>query len=200
MPKEPLNPATTALHRANQALTVIKEIGPEPRTVEANLRANAAWSDLLTYGNRVFTKLEQAAKASPKGQAWFAEVKKLRKSDAVLRYMQHARNSDEHGLKEVIENNGGTFEASVPQHVIASGQAQIQLHVDADPVANHPDIKIRRTSPPRIVLQPVIDRGVVYEVPDSHGGKALSDSDLAGVGSVFTEYLERFVDEAETKI
>jgi hypothetical protein len=118
-----LNPAKVSFHRAKESLDLIKEIGWEPTSFANSARAMRAWSDLLTYGNRVFTKLEQASKATGKGMAWFGGVKRRRKSDPVLTYMQHARNVDEHGLAQVLHNDGGSFHVEIPQHLIDEGKA-----------------------------------------------------------------------------
>jgi hypothetical protein len=200
MSNEALNPAKASFHQAAKALDLIIEVGPEPENIVESGRAIHAWSDLLIYGNRAFTKLEQTSKASAKGRSWFAKVKKARKDHPVLKYMQHARNSDEHAVAQIVHDDGGTFSVDVPSNLIGAGAPIVHLGDDGTIKPAHPAFKLKRTGPPRIILQPVTDRGVVYDVPTDHEGAALSNSDLARFGSIFLSFLETTLSEAEENI
>ncbi len=61
------------------------------------------WTLFLTALSTIYSKLEQGSKGSGKSQAWFGRRKRERKTDDLLSYLHHARNSDEHGLEEVTE-------------------------------------------------------------------------------------------------
>lgn len=57
-----------------------------------------AWSDFLLASHAFYSKLEQGAKGCPQSVAWFGRKKYERRTDELLRYIHHARNSDDHGL------------------------------------------------------------------------------------------------------
>jgi len=61
--------------------------------------------------NRAKTFLEmqsaQGAKGYGRSEAWFGRKKKERRDDDLLKYMWQARNSDEHGIVEIISEQEG---------------------------------------------------------------------------------------------
>jgi hypothetical protein len=71
------------------------------------------------------------------------------------------------------------------------------MHIDGDPTPLHPEIKVKRTSSPKLVLEPVADRGVLYPPPTNDAGH---DLDLVTAGSEFLDRLEGFLAEAGTSI
>lgn len=60
------------------------------------------WYDFLVSYNSAFSQIEQASKDTGLSKIWFDQVKKRRKNDALLSYLHHARNCEEH-------NDIGTF-------------------------------------------------------------------------------------------
>ena len=62
-----------------------------------------AWIDFLSASSTIYSKLEQGAKGFGKSEAWFGRKKNERRTDELLRYNHHARNSEEHGIDEVIK-------------------------------------------------------------------------------------------------
>jgi hypothetical protein len=56
------------------------------------------WSEFLMAASGVYSKLEQGAKGCPPSEGWFGRKKHDRKKDPLLKYLHHARNTDEHGL------------------------------------------------------------------------------------------------------
>lgn len=54
-----VNPARAALTEAREAVGLLAAIGTEPEGMQVSGAAVRAWSRLLVYGNRVFTKLER---------------------------------------------------------------------------------------------------------------------------------------------
>jgi hypothetical protein len=134
MVKEDLLPARAALHEAAQAVRNLEELGTEPATMQAAAAIINAWSRLLVFGNRVFTKLEQVSKNSSTGRAWYSRVKKRRSEDPLLRYLQHARNTDEHSLTRVTVSDGGSFHVTVPSNLPPDATI---LHLDPTGGGNH---------------------------------------------------------------
>jgi hypothetical protein len=64
--------------------------------------AEEAWTDFLIAASAIYSKLEQGAKGHPKSEPWYGRKKKERKDDPLLRYIHHARNSNEHGIERVV--------------------------------------------------------------------------------------------------
>lgn len=113
------------------------------------------WSDFLLAANSVYSKLEQGAKASGSSNAWFGRVKRRRRTEPLLTYLHHARNSDEHGIEPVskfepfgIGINGLDGKLHIKSLEIENGK--VKLDPGDDPV----DITLL---PPRAVLVPVHD-------------------------------------------
>jgi hypothetical protein len=87
--------AKTRLNKAEKALEALK-------TATNFAEAEEAWTDFLLAAATIYSKLEQGSKSSGKSSGWFARKKKERKDDPLLRYLHHARNSDEHGIESVV--------------------------------------------------------------------------------------------------
>ncbi len=111
----------------------------------------AHWSSFLVYANRVFTKLEQGAKAGP-AKGWWDGIKRTRKEDELLRYIQHARNADEHGIGPI------TPRISAKRMGVSFG----------------PDGVRHLVAPEATLMVPVYDRGKRYDPPESHLGQPLN--------------------------
>jgi hypothetical protein len=72
-------------------------------------RFEPLWYDFLVNFNNAFSQLEQGAKISHRSKEWFSKVKKFRKTDALLIYLQHARNFEEHSdLGSIIRTKLGS--------------------------------------------------------------------------------------------
>jgi hypothetical protein len=65
--------------------------------------------DFLTSSHRVFSKLAAGAQAG-KSSAWYGRIKRERKNDDLLAYMQQARHADEHGLEKIADASGGALQ------------------------------------------------------------------------------------------
>lgn len=175
----------------------LNDLGPPPYLARFKF-ASAAWSDVLTAGNRVFAKLEQGAKTGPDA-GWFGQVRSQRRSDPLLRYMQHARNADEHGLRPI--------DRIVPGHTkisIAAGtslNAQLGLDESGNIIIVDPGAGATLTSQTRaeLILEPVYDRGQRYEIPSEHLGQILPAQDPATLAAAFVAYLSDLLATAEAR-
>lgn len=109
------------------------------------------WSSFLVYANRVFALLERGAKAGP-AKGWWDGIKRVRREDELLRYVQHARNAAEHGLRRITPR------------------------VPAKPVGFSigPHSVRPLMLPESTCMVPVYDRGVRYNPSTSHLGQPLN--------------------------
>ncbi|MBA3729484.1 MAG: hypothetical protein H0W92_01555, partial [Sphingomonas sp.] len=67
----------------------------------------SAWTRLIVSLNTVYSILEQSVKGYPKSYAWFGAEKHNRRVDEVLSYLHHARNANEHGIRQILELRPG---------------------------------------------------------------------------------------------
>jgi hypothetical protein len=74
--------------------------------VETFADTQDAWTDFLLAISRIYSKFEQGVKGNSKAQDWFNLLKNERKKDPLLKYLHFARNADEHGLVNTINNSG----------------------------------------------------------------------------------------------
>jgi hypothetical protein len=141
------------------------------------------WAAFLVNFARAYTRLEAAA---GKGSAWWAKIAHERKTEPLLRYLQHARNVDEHGFKLVIERQPGFIRevGSTPVDPVRPGAGMIST------------LEIQN---PHVKLVDVIDRGVHYAVPTSFRGMAISPHPL-NVGLLGLSCLETVMVDARGQL
>ncbi|WP_168727263.1 MULTISPECIES: hypothetical protein [Sphingomonas] len=65
----------------------------------------AAWTDFLVWSARIYNKLGKGSRGNNASENWYGLIKKERKDDPVLRYIHHARNTDEHGIERILSND-----------------------------------------------------------------------------------------------
>jgi hypothetical protein len=169
--------------------------------------AEGAWSDLLLAGNAIFTKLEQGSKANGKASAWFGGIKKIRKDDPLLSYMHHARNSEEHGLEDVTKRmKAGQATITFREPYDPKKLEGLQLRIDATSKPGHvlvsssneDVISTKVYDKPALALVQVKDRGVYYDPPYEHQGKALADQSPVTIAGLFVDYLSGLIDDAKS--
>jgi len=180
-----INQARSRLRRATKALDAMAsatEIEP----------FEDAWSDFLLATGGVYSKLKEGAKGHPKSEGWFGRAVNLRRTDPLLRYIHHARNSDEHGLEF-----GAAYIAKIDftgmatrEFVMIDGQPHISLTVE------NADLQVRRVEP---TLAPVIDTkyGDNFYPPDTHLGQAVDSHHPVRVAGLALAYLFSLLEEAD---
>lgn len=185
-----LRSAAEALRRAEAALRMLESYGPTPPSERMD-KVLAAWSDLLTHGNRVFSKLEHGCKAEP-AKSWFAKHKTLRKEDPLLAYLKCARDVDEHGLDPVAD------EGSFTDTVAMVPNQPVTVYFDGPGLDGHmhvvpqPGVRLTRVRS----LQSVKDRDRTYQVPHQHVGTEVNEATPLSFATLFVAHLRSVVDEA----
>ena len=166
-------------------------------------QAESAWVDFLISTSSIYSKLEQGAKGYPKSEPWFGRKKNERRSDPLLSYLHHARNSSEHGIAltvgETPPNMDGLgrslkfnertelfkFQAHDPQ----TGE----LKAEGEALFAGPTLKPVRVTDVRF--------GDVFEPPRSHLGKDIPFCDFAdGLARQALIYFSSLIAEAETLV
>ena len=138
-----------------------------------------AWFDYLHYLDRGWNKLEKLLEGI--SQQKLSHARHTRKSDALLSYLMHARNVDEHTVRQVVAKRpgslkitggpgGGTIHRGVFSGDGQGGNLAYDGALDIEFV------------PERMEIIGVTDRGVFYDIPVHHLGvplKNLIPHDLA---------------------
>lgn len=192
MDKTAIRQAWERLHRAQSAYTSLIRS-------RSFTEAERAWSSFLTSAAGVYSKLEKGAKGNPRSEPWFGRLKNERRSDELLRYVHHARNSDEHGISEITTRHGGSLSIGDPGETVTTGPLIIDengnVQVELNPKAPRPTIRFQ---PGSIALAAVSDDrfGDTFAAPTVHLGKPLQTGSVVEVAGLAVQYLERIVREA----
>jgi hypothetical protein len=153
----------------------------------------AAWSDLLVAAGRIYSKLQHGAKG--KSSEWFGHRIRERKNDAILAYIHHARNADEHGIKPIIQHSPGSvsIQSTGSTHI-----KQFGMWPDGTIGINAVGSPLKVTVVPNSAdLIPVTDRGVTYDPPKQHQGSPIQDQSPAGIGKLVVGHLRTIIADAE---
>jgi hypothetical protein len=84
--------AQAAFARAQQNLADLKTSNDFP-SIETH------WEAFLDNANRVYTRFEQAANATPKGYSWWGTQVREWKKEELLRYIRQARDCTHHSWR-----------------------------------------------------------------------------------------------------
>lgn len=175
--------------------------GAHDRLKEAQNRVEfeSAWTALITSLNTVYSVLEQSAKGFPKSYAWFGAQKHIRRTDEALSYLHHARNANEHGIKEVLELRPGGVGIGHP-----SGSVYIkELRVGRNGIEKLEgwgpggSPLVVQTYPSRVELVPVYDSGVRFNPPSTFLGEPLVEATPVGLSAKVLEHMTYLFSEAE---
>jgi hypothetical protein len=154
---------------------------------------DAAWKSFLVHAGRVFTKLEQGSKTDGKSQAWWGRKLHERRTDALLCYLWHARNADEHTLQEIAALREATIKQVQPT------QAELnEFHnaMSKQPLPYSP-LALIEVTPRHFKMLDVVDRGVKYVAPLEHRGKPLTDTSAAAVTRLALSYIGEMLTQAD---
>lgn len=160
-------------------LTWAAEAIAEMQAADEFDRYEKAWLDYLHYLDRGWNKLEKLLEGI--NQQKLSHARQTRKSDALLSYLMHARNVDEHTVRQVVAKRPGSLKIAggpgggIIHRGVFSGDGQVgnlvyEGALDIDFV------------PERMEIIGVTDRGVLYDIPAHHLGvplKSLIPHDLA---------------------
>ena len=139
-----------------------------------------AWGQYLIALRKVWIKAERGCQhVRNRFQPWQGKFKRQQRNDQLLRYLEHARNADEHTLQLILDD--------IPKQTVTVG---------GDPVYVGNDVVIIA---PRIELRPVKDSGAWYDPRVEHLGKALAGRDPLKVAELGLDFYAGFVEQAETK-
>lgn len=196
MDAQAVEQARGRLRRADKALYALK-------TATGYEEAEEAWSDFLLAASTIYSKLEQGSKSRGSSAGWYGRKKNERKVDPLLRFLHHARNSDEHGIERVAERGGNLRDLGGKPLMFNEYREHVITDVRDGTTG---EIKLQNIKAilhgPSLVMIRVHDRGIYYDPPTTCMGKTIEveDNSLIGIAGLGLEYLTKLVTEAETLI
>jgi hypothetical protein len=159
----------------------------------------AAWGDFLDAVEKVWKKCERECQGVKKEfQPWQARFNSERGSDPLLSYLRHARNADNHSIQEIVQHIPGssmiTSSGPGPLYIerLEIRDGQITEYSGNQPL-------IQRTTPSRVEPLRIVDRGVTYDPPREHLGRALDRRDPLAIAEAGLTYYTKFVEEAHAR-
>ena len=158
------------------------------------------WKRYLHSLDRVWNKAEAYYGRSPKWSGWSGPFKRARSTDPLLRYLQQARHADEHTVEEITGRSEASFAVGFPD-VRSEPRILEHLSIETDgngnmTIESSEPLKVTFT-PPRTRLAPVTNRGVRFDVPALHMGRAVDPEDIVGVARLARDYYESMLRKAE---
>ena len=191
MDKTALRHAWEALHHASAAHSAIvhaKSFGEVERE----------WGRFLNAANRIFSKLEKGSKDHGQAEPWFGRAIHDRRTDQLLRYVHHARNADEHGIKDITTRNassitvsGGGFSAEY-----IKGEADGSISFEGVKSLNPDNPAVFEYDAPTVKLVTVFDdrfKGDSFDPPSEHLGQPLESGSIFEVTALTLKYLDGLV-------
>lgn len=161
------------------------------------------WYQLLICANAVDGILEFSASKDNKSRPWYGKKVNIRRGDPLLNYMHQARNADEHGLEDVTEYVPGRRtigSTGGPMHLyeLRMGPEEVYARYD-ESLPGRPLISLFPTTA-RLIKVKNEKFGDEFDPPSEHLGKPSSDNSPAGVATIWLDYLEELINEAEGKV
>jgi hypothetical protein len=141
-----------AIEHAKMRLAKAEAANVVLQNSESLVETRMAWSDFLLAASGVYSKLEQGAKGHPSSRGWFGRVKRERKDTPLLKYLHHARNSDEHGIEEVLTEGMSTY------YDVGGGSSVGTFETDSVSITN---IRVTANGKPVQLGSPVRQRLIV---------------------------------------
>ena len=117
----------------------------------------------------------------------------------LLKYLLHARNSDEHTLTEIVSEQPGGIGINPASGIsglyikslkMSGGPQGMNIRYEGSPA----EIRVVR---PHVRLERVYDRGEWYNPPTQHLSTPLSQRDPVAVATLGFDYYRAFLTDAE---
>src|SRR5258707_10253620 len=184
--------------RAREEAAKASEKIVEIRTVATLSEIADLWSGFLIHVQRSYTRLRIACRSGP-SKGWCDQVWQTRNNDDLLKYVLHARNADEHGLAPVTTNKEG----SIGLRPKKGNSLEIDhLQIGGGRIVMGPKLAANTeiiVVPSEVLLAPVWDRSVRYDLPTKHLGKDIGSINMLSVAEHAEAYLRGVLDEADEK-
>lgn len=143
------------------------------------------WLDFLVQWKGTYTKIQEAAKDTPRETQWFGSVTRERKADPLLRYLFEARNDGEHGLSLSAWHNDERFEPislqEIARMVIAFSPEhgpELAAKITGDEASDAEQYAIASPAVSRLIAVTEFDGKKKVPPPTSHLGEDMESEPL----------------------
>jgi hypothetical protein len=154
----------------------------------------SAWESFVFRLERAWVRTERVVQAQrgDMAQSWFSANTKLRRTDPLLVYLRQARNAETHAIStsigadrifSIADRYGRPFRAEDLTIELKDGVLSVNI--------NSLDIGIEWTGkqePADPYLQPIINRGKIYEPPARHLGNRLTNQHPVAVATLGLQF------------
>lgn len=182
-----------ALHAAGEALERLNDAQTRLDAAVVHRDFQAAWSDFLVAGHRIFSRIEQGAKQDSATRTWFDSKRRARKTDQLLVYIHQARHADEHGLApSVLIQDFRAGKDVMPVYNFDG------FDKDMKPIYSRTSTVVAPLEivPSSATLHPVVNRGVTFQPPQEHLGQPIAQPSPQLVAELALSYFRAMVQEA----
>lgn len=188
MKLDELQPAQRELNSAKRAILRMKESSSFDEFEDE-------WRIYLSAIEKCWVKAERICQPiRNKFQPWQGAYKKLRKSDPLLKYLYHARHSDQHSVQVMIEPKkaqqfmtiGGPGENVHVSHLSFDGSGKVSSYQGSHPI-------VHNFLPDRIELLKVLSSKKWYQPPLKHLDTKLPWSAPIDVAMIGLEFYQNFL-------
>ena len=166
-----------------------------------------AWSQFLTQASRFYSKIEQGAKGCKVSEPWFGSKKHERRKDALLSYIHHARDCDEHTIDNTTAISADMLTGTYDKD--DGFKVSFEFMVDGNGRQHFRNVKATGKDGealpyelvnPRMVLLTVHDRryGDKFDPPLMHRTRPIVDTTPRGVAQLALTYLREMLSEARS--
>jgi len=127
-----------------------------------------AWGSFVAAHLRVFERLKRVHWPDESGRAWCESKLNQQYYDPLLRYLFHARNESEHSIEPIVERR---------------------------------TVNVKRPQVNTRLVDVIVDKrkgvGLLYEVPQTHLGKPITNQSPMGIATLALVYLASVLAEAD---
>jgi len=199
-----LDPQLLAFNMVDPLRHAKDELSAAKRAIDSMSKAKdteifeQAWREFLSCLEKAWIKTEQICHPHrAEFQPWQGKYQRLRKKDALLRYLKQARNADNHSIQDVSQLNPGKL---IVKWKHPSGDSSKDIEIDESEANNYnaDELFIELTSP-HIEALPVKNQGKWFNPPKSHLGKAIEDIHPVTLAEHGFEFYSKFLAETERK-
>lgn len=131
------------------------------------------WKAFLHYLVRSWNKFQDLAKTNDVPQQLVSKVNQARKNDPLIQYLAHARNSDEHSIRQIVERKTGGTTVTAGTGGATIHRGVIQGNGIVSNLVYEGNLKIE-FSPGYIEIIAVTDSGQLYQPPVEHLSKPIT--------------------------
>lgn len=154
------------------------------------------WLSFLDNANRVFTRLERAANATPKGKNWWGSQVHEWKKDELLQYVRQARDCTHHTIQEVAQQHPGRttpITNATPQELEAVEEAARKMNKSHYTILGGFEIVF-----PHVEVLNIVNKGAKFKRPKMHLGKSIIATTPAEIGDLALIHLEKMIRQVES--